>query len=1207
MSKKKKVTISIIVLLALCTILNIKLLKNETGSFTIIETIMNKYADFTIELNENSSYVSLQDALDSAQEGEIVYITGNLNIEEDITIPKGVTVNVNSSSNVTIAEDHTLEVIGSFMTSASSAVNVYGNIVLKYDSYTGISGTIYFYGEAASLTTESIENATEEYATLHLKKGSSFLGDDNFSKVLYNLNNIKLENFGTNTTDDITTLFKDSNIIVSYGIHTIEDGIYVSSFNDVPENSNVEVTSFLYLNEDQIIADGVTINVNEDNLIVIDANLTVNGTLTMNDNLLKVKELGGNGKIYLTPGEDANNYNTLVDALSSTLEVYVQGTPSYGQSLITVNGTIRGSYTTSLIEKLTSVYKNLNLKSTLDGFEVVSATYVPYNSFFGKCTWSNLFYEGSVKYETKGYCKGYYITFTYSAFPDKDLYDCVLDEHYALTNSEKRPISYNKLLSNDELNEITTLSCNTKNDENGYIINRLVKDATGIEKLTNLQTLDLLGNDITNINLNPNTKLISVDLSNNKLESLTFEDNTKTKLETMNLSNNNLELLNLGSNNSVKTLKISNNKITELDLINAKELIELDASNNMLETIELRWTDKIEKVNLENNATLTSIGLYNLKLKELNANNTSISYFTLIPNQENISMLEKLYLNNTKLERLSLHSTPYLKEIHATTTMDLEASFGEVPNLENITLSTAQTGTISGLNLSTATKLESININNFDLEDAKLNYTSIKHINLSNNAISTMDLTTCPNLETLSLAGNRIESLDITNCNNLKSLNMNNTNISNLTSNLKSTITQISLRNSKLTEFNASLFPNLIELDLTNSKNIKTIDLSNNNVLQYPIVNGLKFEKNIYLTRNDIEQGHEINIEESGIKFPNGFEKKFGVVGDKIVNIERGVSSQEVTYNYNLQYTTNNIEHAIAPHAGVTYLQVMFDIKYNYYVPSVTSDKYLVDEDNMVIYVYDDKIENVMSNLNIEGAVGNINGNKLELKYLKTDEEIVESYDIVGVSTDSEDENNLIKIYEKTTISEAKESFVKIGQPIIKAYYSNGEEVISDNDIIKNGMTFKIIYKDKVYETFNFEAEYIDLTEVVFDEENHLIKNLDLGTKISVFESVLDGSGTFTYYDKNNQLLELKQDDILMTGMKVKIELAEDTYEYTLSVKGDVTGTGVSTISDVMRMIDHALTDNKLTELAFLSAADLNNDKEISVSDVMYLVNMSLN
>lgn len=208
-----------------------------------------------------------------------------------------------------------------------------------------------------------------------------------------------------------------------------------------------------------------------------------------------------------------------------------------------------------------------------------------------------------------------------------------------------------------------------------------ISDVSYLTRLTNVNTVDLSNNKISNIFSLGTLSLRSVDLSNNALTNISPLTND-VGLTTLNLSNNNitdlspirnlyyLNTLNLSSNN--KKASVGGYDLSPLsDLVN---LQYLDLSNNYIKSIDsLENLDSITDLNLSLNGIQDISGIKNMQvLKNLNlANNYLISDISVIRNLENIVSID---LSNNKVRDLS----PLSKQ---TNLLDLNLSYNDISDV----------------------------------------------------------------------------------------------------------------------------------------------------------------------------------------------------------------------------------------------------------------------------------------------------------------------------------------------------------------------------------------------------------------------------------------------------------------------------------------------------------------------------------------------
>ena len=142
-----------------------------------------------------------------------------------------------------------------------------------------------------------------------------------------------------------------------------------------------------------------------------------------------------------------------------------------------------------------------------------------------------------------------------TAFEDERFYQCVVT---AYNNKEGEDKDYQTdVLTDAELLKVTSLDCDNKRAED---INKIAS-VTGLEKLTNLTSLKLYGNQIESIDLSKNTELLELDIRFNKLNSLDITNNVKLKtlkIESVTYTetdNNNIQTIDISQNPNIELIK----------------------------------------------------------------------------------------------------------------------------------------------------------------------------------------------------------------------------------------------------------------------------------------------------------------------------------------------------------------------------------------------------------------------------------------------------------------------------------------------------------------------------------------------------------------------------------------------------------------------------------------------------------------------------
>ncbi len=229
-----------------------------------------------------------------------------------------------------------------------------------------------------------------------------------------------------------------------------------------------------------------------------------------------------------------------------------------------------------------------------------------------------------------------------SAFDDFNFYKCVIDAYNEKHLGSQKQYSDN--LSDTELESIISLDCsknaNTLDAEK-------ITSAKGLEKITELKTLRLLHNNLSEIDVTSNTELTSLNLTGNNLSEIDLS--TNTKLEYLNLSNNNLSEIDVRANTQLTKLDLGYNNLSEIDVTKNTELTSLDVSVNDLSEIDLSKNTQLSLLWLLHN-NLSEIDLSaNTKLEYLNLSNNNLSEIDVTSNTQ-LTTLDLIYNNLSEID-----------------------------------------------------------------------------------------------------------------------------------------------------------------------------------------------------------------------------------------------------------------------------------------------------------------------------------------------------------------------------------------------------------------------------------------------------------------------------------------------------------------------------------------------------------------------------
>lgn len=213
--------------------------------------------------------------------------------------------------------------------------------------------------------------------------------------------------------------------------------------------------------------------------------------------------------------------------------------------------------------------------------------------------------------------------------------------------------------------------------------------------------------------------------------------------------------------------------------------------------------------------------------------------------------------------------------------------------------------------------------------------------------------------------------------------------------------------------------------------------------------------------------------------------------------------------------------------------------------------------------------------------------------------------------------------------------------------YKNPSEIISEKKYDESKINLddnKILNDSEILEKNNFENFDLEnvwifnnknmmlrkFTEPVFDMDSSsnvseygiyfknyklndtLLYNIYPKTILNSFDKnvVVKGNVTYDIYNSNDK--KMNESDYITTGSYIIVNSDNDSKKYIISVYGDVSGDGKSTIKDVYLISDYIIANsgdkNKiLSNTAKIKAADVNNDGKISISDVFKIADYVIN
>lgn len=1247
---------------------------------------------------------SLAEALGLATDGSTVSVDGDVTADGDLIVKSGVTLSINGYLTVPNEYDFVVEDGGIVYVNSEATLFLDGSTVLEYISMVDVNGLLSL-GEHGDISTRASSEHPTGNALINVYKTGEFNG---FASQLVATSNLRVTSFGGVVSDDIKGALGGN--YESLTIYDEENRIYYHSFADVPASTEIKIIGNTIITNDTIPT-SVVVSAVDGIVLKVDGTLTINGALKMNESELIANQIAGTGILEVTPGYYEADYNdymiyTTINGIASTVSV------SSNEDNATINDILfkinKDNYSDAK-----AVGDSVVVSSKLSNYEPYVATRA--------CSVSDTECE-----------EQYVLKLSHKAVPDGAFYELILNEYYKIKQEEAGSsiiIDMGYLMSNDDFALITEL-----NAEYGfeYLLGEKdytpIRDITGINKLVNLESIELsdqyllnpdfsgagnltsirlsnasYDNTINSINVSGLTNLETVDVRDVGLKTINLTG--ATNLTSLNLRVNEIEEIDLSSLTNLEELDIAGNKLTSLETSGNQKLVSLDATSNKLNNVDFILNPLLETLILNDNKLITLDLSNNRNLKILGLYKNDLIYLDIT----NSDKLERINTQNTNLEEINLNNKTLLKSLSFDCKEISSVDFSQLTLLEslsnsddyyqdncvNISRLDLQNNTnlkeialygvgIGSVNLNGLTNLEMLVLKGSNLEEIDLSTnTALTLLDLTNNNLSAIDLTNNSLLESLSIENNVLEEIKIDSESNpnLISLHLNNNELISLSLDGFENLIGISAGNNLIEEVSINNLPILTDLNLgknyivedkltlTNLSSLRRLDLQSNNLESLDLTN-LTSLKDLFIIDNpfkgEIRSYVGDTFAQADLINPvklNGDMEVVGQVWELGMN-QYGDYTVQYGGEHNLSITYN----------PKSYSNARFTVNYTVLAPTFSSDKYEFNEDDGYVYISNNTLKDLEDNVTVVAGVGKANddGTKFEIKYSEEDETALYSYDIIRFQLENLETSNKAIIYEgeitfQDVIDDIVDDRLEVklykyetqegepgdgtdtggttppaseepegGEPVTLEETEPGEdpetgddpavtpetptnpggepvtpgggttqtvrvEVTDPTTVIVKGMELEVYYDSVKVDMFTLTDDYIETGDLTITESN-LIVDLELGSTYEDVMSQIDTSGIVTWYDKNNQVIEDTTNLKLKTGQKVVIELSAQRIELVISIKGDVTGTGESTISDIMRIIDHALTDAKLTDECYLYAADYNSDESISISDVMMLV-----
>ncbi len=260
------------------------------------------------------------------------------------------------------------------------------------------------------------------------------------------------------------------------------------------------------------------------------------------------------------------------------------------------------------------------------------------------------------------------VAIDYKSFPDEAFRGYIAEE---LDRNGDGSLSEKEILETNEL----------------WVSSMGITDLTGIEYFTELEHLDCGWNELTELDVSANTKLLNLDFYENQIEEIDLSANTK--LETFSCGYNALTELDVTMCPNLRSLYCSGNAITELDISKNSELMSLYVMETELTELDLEGHEGLGSLDIS-----FTPGLADLDTSML----TELSYLACC---------------GLGLTEIDLSAYPNMRDLDCAYNSITELNLGLVPNLEMLSCSN---NALTSLNLSAVPYLSSLSCYGNDIK-----------------------------------------------------------------------------------------------------------------------------------------------------------------------------------------------------------------------------------------------------------------------------------------------------------------------------------------------------------------------------------------------------------------------------------------------------------------------------------------------------------
>ncbi|MEM6720869.1 MAG: hypothetical protein AAF611_16175 [Bacteroidota bacterium] len=321
-----------------------------------------------------------------------------------------------------------------------------------------------------------------------------------------------------------------------------------------------------------------------------------------------------------------------------------------------------------------------------------------------------------------------------------------------------------------------------------HISGRNISDLTGIESLAFLISLNCSNNNITNADFSSNSVLRVLDISDNNLNTLNFNNTNNNLVITFDARNNpNLQCIRV-DDEIYSTNNWSNiDAQTGFSSIDCSLLTYIPDTNFEQELINQNYDSHLNK-----HVRTTTIN----SISSLDISNENISDLTGI---HDFTALEELFANNNNLTVADISSNTNLEWIRLDNNSITNVTIGNLPNMRQLELfeNSLNSVDLSGLPALEVCYLRANNLSTVNLSGNPL----LETISLQNNntAFTSLDFSNNPNMKEIFCSDNNLSSLHIASNTNLRVLWCSNNNLTTLDLSHTPLLASLQCENNQLT------------------------------------------------------------------------------------------------------------------------------------------------------------------------------------------------------------------------------------------------------------------------------------------------------------------------------------------------------------------------------------------------------------------------